>query len=208
MYKLAKITNQIKRKSTMKQIIKTSIAMIAIALISKNIFAQDEELGLSAKQHTLLLKNRIGFAAGNVSGIGISYERSLSKNFSTLFVIGGVAQKSNSDFNTGLSLKYAFSRITNRIAVYTVVGGSYFYDRKINGIYDETSGTYSVDRVRKYLKLGAGLGIEALFFDGRLGVDLNFIGIGASYQKKEHDDSFGFGDKPIRGPQINLTYHF
>ncbi|MBL7993851.1 hypothetical protein JNM05_00625 [bacterium] len=192
----------------MKNVITLFIAIVALTFISKNAFAQEDRLGLSEKPHALVLHNRIGFAAGNVSGVGISYERNISRNFSTLFVIGGVAQKSNSDFNTGLSLKYAFSRITNRIAVYTVVGGSYFYDRKINGIYDETTGSYSLDRVRKYLKLGAGLGIEALFFDGRLGVDLNFIGIGASYQKREHDDAFGFGDKPIRGPQVNLTYHF
>lgn len=192
----------------MKHLLKLSLFFITLFSNSNVSFSQDDELGLSSKPHPILMKNRIGFAAGNVSGIGISYERSLTKNFSTLFVIGGVAQKSNSDFNSGMSLKYAFSRITNRIAVYAVTGGSFFYDRKINGIYDETTGTYSLDRVRKYLKLGAGLGIEALFFDGRLGVDLNFIGIGASYQKKEHDDSFGFGDKPIRGPQINLTYHF
>jgi hypothetical protein len=192
----------------MKHLSTLVLLFVTFFSFSKNSFSQENELGLSQKPHPLMMKNRIGFAAGNVSGIGISYERSLSKNFSTLFVIGGVAQKSNSDFNSGMSLKYAFSRITNRIAVYAVTGGSFFYDRKINGIYDETTGTYSLDRVRKYLKLGAGLGIEALFFDGRLGVDLNFIGIGASYQKKEHDDSFGFGDKPIRGPQINLTYHF
>ena len=182
--------------------------MAVLGFISKSTFAQEEELGNSLTPREFITKNRIGFAAGNVSGVGISYERNLSKKFSTLFVIGGVAQKSNSDFNTGLSLKYAFSRITNRVQVYTVFGGSFFYDRKINGIYDETTGNYSSDRIRKYIKLGAGLGIEALFFDGRLGLDLNFIGIGASYQKKEHDDSFGFGDKPIRGPQVNLTYHF
>ncbi len=153
-------------------------------------------------------RNRIGFAAGNVSGVGLSYERGLTKNLAGLFVIGGVAQKSNSDFNSGMSLKYTFSRITNRINVYTVIGGSYFYDRKINGIYDETTESYSKDRVRKYIKLGLGLGIGSTFFSGRLGIDINFIGIGASYQKKEHDDSFGLGDKPIRGPQVNLTYHF
>ncbi len=190
---------------------RTMISMVCLAmslLIAKSTFAQDDELGLSQKAHPLILKNRIGFAAGHVSGVGISYERNLSRNFSTLFVIGGVAQKSNSDFNTGLSFKYTFSRITNRIGVYAVTGGSFFYDRKIDGIYDETTGNYSSDRIRKYLKVGAGLGIQALFFDGRLGLDLNFIGIGASYQKKEHDDAFGFGDKPIRGPQVNLTYHF
>ena len=192
----------------MKHLLKLSLFCAILITDSKFSYSQDNELGLSEKPHTIFMKNRIGFAAGNVSGIGISYERNLTKNFSTLFVLGGVAQKSNSDFNTGMSLKYAFSRITNRIAVYAITGGSFFYDRKINGIYDETTGTYSLDRVRKYLKLGAGLGIEALFFDGRLGVDLNFIGIGASYQKREHDKSFGFGDKPIRGPQINLTYHF
>lgn len=192
----------------MNFISKLPMAIAILFVVSISVFAQDDELGISEKPHALVMKNRIGFAAGNVSGIGISYERNISKNFSTLFVIGGVAQKSNSDFNTGLSLKYTFSRITNRIAVYTVVGGSFFYDRKINGIYDETTGSYGPDRVRKYLKMGSGLGIEALFFDGRLGLDLSFIGIGASYQKKEHDDSYGFGDKPIRGPQINLTYHF
>lgn len=198
----------LRKDLTMNHLMKLLILFIALISYSNASFSQDNELELSPKPHALLMKNRIGFAAGNVSGIGISYERNLTKNLSTLFVIGGVAQKSNSDFNTGMSLKYAFSRITNRIAVYAVTGGSFFYDRKINGIYDETTGTYSLDRVRKYLKLGAGLGIEALFFDGRLGVDINFIGIGASYQKREHDDSFGFGDKPIRGPQVNLTYHF
>jgi hypothetical protein len=88
-----------------------------------------------------------------------------------------------------------------------VAGGSYFFDRDIDGIYDVETQTYT-DRERRYVKMGGGLGLEALFFDGRLGVDVNFIGAGASFQKRQDARKYTFGDKPILGPQISLNYNF
>lgn len=171
--------------------------------------ANEEPLTPEPKSTYYETKNRIGFAAGNVSGVGLSYERDLFRNFSALFVIGGVAQKSQSDFNTGLTFKYTFSRINKRISVNVVSGGSYFLDIDRFGIYDPTTGDRSEsERRRNYIKMGLGLGLTALFFDGRLGIDVNFIGMGASFQKKQNMKDYQLGDKPIRGPQVNLTYHF
>lgn len=168
----------------------------------------DEPLSPEPKNDYYDTKNRIGFTAGNVSGVGLSYERTLFKNFSALFVAGGVAQKSQSDFNTGLTLKYTFSRINKRISVNIVSGGSYFLDIDRYGVYDPTTGDRDDKRRRSYIKTGLGLGMAALFFEGRLGIDVNFIGMGASFQKKQDDKDYQLGDKTIRGPQISLSYHF
>lgn len=170
--------------------------------------ANEEPLTPEPKSTYYETKNRIGFAAGNVSGVGLSYERDLFRNFSALFVIGGVAQKSQSDFNTGLTFKYTFSRINKRFSVNVVSGGSYFLDIDDLGVYDNTIENRSLERRRSYIKMGLGLGMTALFFDGRLGIDVNFIGMGASFQKKQNKKDYQLGDKPIRGPQVNLTYHF
>ena len=170
--------------------------------------ANEEPLTPEPKSTYYETKNRIGFAAGNVSGVGLSYERDLFRNFSALFVIGGVAQKSQSDFNTGLTFKYTFSRINKRFSVNVVSGGSYFLDIDDLGVYDNTNENRSLERRRSYIKMGLGLGLTALFFDGRLGIDVNFIGMGASFQKKQNKKDYQLGDKPIRGPQVNLTYHF
>jgi len=189
-----------------------TIAVLVMFALGNIAFAQEEvllgeEQNIGTEKRFDYLNNRIGFAAGNVSGIGISFEKNVTRNLSAMFVIGGVAQKSNSDFNTGLTLRHTFSRLGNRVNVYMLLGGSYFYDRKYNGIYDETAGTYSIDKKRKYVKIGGGLGVGVLFLDGRLGVDVNFIGVGASFQKKQ-GAPYQLGDKPIRGPQINLSYNF
>ncbi|HNF86092.1 MAG TPA: hypothetical protein PLC94_05700, partial [bacterium] len=110
--------------------------------------------------------------------------------------------------NTGLTFKYTFSRINKRFSVNVVSGGSYFLDIDDLGVYDNTNENRSLERRRSYIKMGLGLGMTALFFDGRLGIDVNFIGMGASFQKKQNKKDYQLGDKPIRGPQVNLTYHF
>jgi hypothetical protein len=161
----------------------------------------------AVSQESRMCNNRLGFSAGNVSGVGLSYQRELFGNLSAMFLVGGVAQKSHGDFNTGMSLKYTFSRINRNLRVYFVASGSYFFDRDIDGIYDVETQTYT-DRERRYVKMGGGLGLEALYFDGRLGVDVNFIGAGASFQKRQDARKYTFGDKPILGPQISLNYNF
>ncbi len=152
-------------------------------------------------------RNHVGFSAGNVSGIGLSYQRDLFRNLSTMVVVGGVAQKSHGDFNTGVMLKYTFSRINPIIRIYAATGGSYFYDKDVNGVYDHETGLSS-DRKRQYAKVGLGLGFEVLFIGGKVGLDVNFIGAGASFQKKQDAVKYTLGDKPIIGPQVTLSYNF
>lgn len=185
-----------------------SVLALALILETYSVGAQENLNELeSNKIQPVSYHNHLGFSAGNVSGVGLSYQRDLSQNLSAMVLVGGVAQKNHGDFNTGMTLKYAFSRITNRVRVLFVAGGSYFFDRDIDGIYDWDTQTYS-DRERRYVKVGGGLGLEALFFDGKLGVDVNFIAVGASFQKKQDAAKNTFGNKPIIGPQVSLNYNF
>lgn len=152
-------------------------------------------------------RNHVGFSAGNVSGVGLSYQRDVFRNLSAMVVVGGVAQKSHGDFNTGMTLKYTFSRINRNIRIYAATGGSYFYDKDVNGVFDHETGLSS-DRKRQYVKVGLGLGFEVLFFGGKVGLDVNFVGAGASFQKKQDAVKYTLGDKPIIGPQVSLSYNF
>ncbi len=180
------------------------LVWILLTMGLQSAHSQEE---ISPKNNPQMSRSHIGFTAGNVSGIGLSYQRDLFRNLSAMLVVGGVAQKSHGDFNAGLTIKQTFSRVHQRVRVYIVGGSSYFYDRDVDGVYDWETGTYT-DRKREYVKMGLGLGFEALFFDGKVGVDVNFIGAGASFQKKQDADNYTFGDKPILGPQISLTYNF
>lgn len=74
-------------------------------------------------------------------------------------------------------------------------------------MYDYQTGLTS-DCKRQYVKAGGGLGFEVLFFDGKVGLDVNFTGAGASFQKKQDATKYTLGDKPIIGPQVSLNYNF
>ncbi|MCB0833385.1 MAG: hypothetical protein KDC45_07980 [Bacteroidetes bacterium] len=174
-----------------------------LALLTIPVSAQQ-----SPSESVRVFNKSIGFSASTVSGFGMTYEANLTRNFSTQFLVGGVAQKSNSDFNAGLSTKYVFSRLGKYVGIYALMGGNYFYDRNTKGIYDEETNVYGPEHSRKYIRAGAGFGIKTLFFGGRLGLDVNYIGLGASYEKKENEKKFDFGDNPVRGPQVTVSYHF
>lgn len=153
--------------------------------------------------------NRIGLAAGSVSGFGFMIEKDMIGPISISHVIGGVATKEQTDFNTGVNLKYHFAFVRKKIRLYAIGGMGYLYKRDFTYDWDPVTQTGGDrERRRSYLRFGAGLGVTVLLFDNRVGLDMNVILSGASYRKIRGVTGYELGNKPIRTPQIGLTYNF
>ena len=115
----------------------------------------------------------LGFAAGAMSGIGLSYKQHLPNLYVPQVAFGILKYEEDFNVNVGLALQRTF-HATDLVRFYAITGLSLFWDREEwdEYVYDRMGGRERVGKRRETetrYNTGIGIGVEVLLWK-RIGV--------------------------------------
>ena len=160
----------------------------------------------------------LGFAAGAISGIGLSYKQHLPNLFVPQVAFGVLKYENEFDINLGLALQRTF-HATDLVRFYGITGLAFFWERNE---WDEwVHDGYTSERVGKAketdrrINTGIGIGIEVLLWK-RIGIavdgEYTVIFRSTDFSSPNPDAYYGdqTGDKTeVRFfPQVAAHYYF
>jgi len=115
----------------------------------------------------------LGFAAGAISGLGLSYKQHLPNLYVPQVAFGVLKYEDELDINLGFALQRTF-HATDLVRFYGITGLSFFWERDEwdEWVYDRMGGSEHLGKAKeteRKFNTGIGIGIEVLLWK-RIGV--------------------------------------
>lgn len=161
----------------------------------------------------------LGFAAGAISGIGLSYKQHLPNLFVPQVAFGVLKYENEFDINLGLALQRTF-HATDLVRFYGITGLALFWERNEwdEWVYDRMGGGEYIGKSKetdRRINTGIGIGIEVLLWK-RIGLavdgEYTVIFRSTDFSSPNPDSYYGdqTGDKTeVRFyPQAAAHYYF
>ena len=164
-------------------------------------------------------KNGIGFILGDVTGLGVTYERRLTDLYSLQGAFAGFynsPDETSEDLFLNFGLTNIFTlREQKDYKVFATAGGSFWLEKTKNSYtyYNETTTTSETETTSKEFEVGSTLGLTYFFTSSKAFGVSGQLGYGATFAKKNSNESYDYkNDKEFKftelGPQGSFAVKF